>query len=193
MDGQLLPVALLRTVKTVRTIGSLSSRFRIDRNTQRRDTKFENRVEIVVALTQSGQRGRHFLARCISVSRRCEVSDVERPAGRCTSRCTASPLRPPISSQRLSSSNLLLDREEGIQAPLTFLLLAFHLSPRASLSDPTSFLACDSSLNFSLLRFLFFFFFLPLDFSCSLNPSPNFSSFSLFEFFSFFSSLFSAP
>lgn len=50
--------------------------------------------------------------------------------------------------------------------------------------------SCDSSLNFSLLQFLFFFFFLPLDFSCSLNPSPNFSSFSLFEFFSFFSSRF---
>lgn len=78
----------------------------------------------------------------------------------------------------------------GGRDPSASYLSSSRFPPLATRIPLRSHQFCDSSLNFSLLQFLFFFFFLPLDFSCSLNPSPNFSSFSLFEFFSFFSSRF---
>lgn len=176
MDGQLLPVAR-RTVGTIESVSYRSKKYE-------GDAKLEKRVEMVVALTQSGQRGRHFLARCISVSRWCEASDVERPSGR----PMYQPMHcEPISSQRLSSSNLLLDHRGG-RDPSASYLSSSRFPPLASLSDPTNFFPApfDPSPNFSLLQVFFFSVFLSF-FSLKCF-------FKLFEFrfgfFLFFSSRF---
>lgn len=138
-----------------------SSRFRIDRRNTKETRNWRSAWRWSSHLHRAGSVVGIF-SRVASVC----PGDVKRPtwnvrpAGRCTSRCTAS--RSPPNGSLLPTFFSTIE-EEGIQAPLTFLLLAFHLShpspiPPTSSPLPLILLQIFPSSKFSSFQFFFLFF-----------------------------------